>query len=90
MRTIMDYAGLKPGFVKPAEVAWFASHRHTAAGENEPYAYSYLFNYSLDIPQGAMALILPDNDKVRILAVTVSQEGPRLRPAQPLADNLER
>jgi len=90
MRTIMDYAGLKPGFVKPAEVAWFASHRHTAEGQNEPYAYCYLFAYSLDIPPGAATLTLPDNEKVRILAVTAAEGGPRLRPAQPLVDSPER
>ena len=38
-----EMVGLKPGFIKRADVAWFASHRHTAGGANEPYAYSYLF-----------------------------------------------
>ena len=25
--------GLKPGFIKDADVAWYCSHRHTAAGD---------------------------------------------------------
>jgi alpha-mannosidase len=90
MRTVMDYAGLTPGFVKPAKVAWFASHRHTAGGDNEPYAYCYLFAYDLPIPAGAPTLILPDNDKIRILAITAADEGPPLRPVQPLVDTPER
>jgi alpha-mannosidase len=90
MRTVMDYTGLTPGFVKPAEVAWFASHRHTAAGDNEPYAYCYLFAYALDIPAGAVTLTLPDNDKIRILAVTAANEGPPVRPVQRLVDTPER
>jgi alpha-mannosidase len=33
---------------------------------------------------------LPDNDKIRILAITVSDESNEVRPAQPLYDTLER
>jgi alpha-mannosidase len=89
-RTTLEYTGLKPGFIKQAPVAWFASHRHTASGENEPYAYSYLFAYSLDVPAGAKTLVLPVNDKIRVLAVSVARENGRVDPAQPLYDTLER
>jgi alpha-mannosidase len=89
MRTVMEYAGLTPGFIKPAPVAWFASHRHTAAGANEAYAYSYLYAYAIDVPADAKTLTLPDNSRVRILAVTVSGESVQARPAQPLYDTLE-
>lgn len=85
-----DFTGLTPGFIKPAPVAWFASHRHTADGTNEAYAYSYLFAYALDVPASAKTLTLPDNDKIRILAVTAAAEEGDLRPAQPLSDVLSR
>ena len=88
---INDYAemiGLKPGFIKRADVAWFASHRHDAGGANEPYAYSYLFAYTLDLPANATTLTLPENDAVRILAVTVADESGQVRPVQPLYDTL--
>ena len=85
-----EMVGLRPGYIKPAPVAWFASHRHTAAGVNEPYAYSYLFAYGIDTPANARTLTLPNNDKIRILAVSVVDEGPHVRPAQTLTDTLER
>ena len=85
-----EMVGLKPGFIKRAEVAWFASHRHTADGANEPYAYSYLFAYPLDVPAGATTLTLPDNEKIRILAISVAEEGATAKPVQPLYDTLER
>jgi alpha-mannosidase len=85
-----EMTGLKPGFIKRAEVAWFASHRHTADGANEPYAYSYLFAYPFDVPAGATTLTLPDNRKIRILAISVAEEGAAAKPVQPLYDTLER
>jgi alpha-mannosidase len=81
-----EMTGLKPGFIKRAEVAWFASHRHTADGANEPYAYSYLFAYPLDLPAGATTLTLPANEKIRILAISVAEEGATVKPVQPLYD----
>jgi alpha-mannosidase len=85
-----EMIGIRPAFIKPAPVAWFASHRHNAQGASEAYSYSYLFAYALDIPPGAKTLTLPDDDKIRVMAVTVSDEGGRVRPAQALFDTLER
>jgi alpha-mannosidase len=86
-----DYAemtGIKPGYIKRADLAWYCSHRHNAAGENVPYSYSYLFAYPIDLPAGAKTIQLPDNDKIRILAISVAEENPDLRPVQPLYDVL--
>jgi alpha-mannosidase len=83
-----DYIKLTPGFIKTAGVAWYASHHHTPAGLNEPYQYSYLFAYELDLPAGAKTLTLPVNDKVKILAVSVAREEPSVKPAAPLYDTL--
>jgi alpha-mannosidase len=84
-----DYLGLAPGFIKPAALAWYASHHHTPDGLNEPYEYSYLFAYSMELPPHATTLVLPKNDKVRILAISVARENPQVRPAQPLYDTLK-
>jgi alpha-mannosidase len=90
VRTATVFDGLTPGFIKRAPIAWFASHRHNAAGANEPYAYSYLFAYAIDLPLGAKTLTLPENDKIRVLAATVSDEKRGVTEAQPLYDTLIR
>jgi alpha-mannosidase len=80
-----DYVGLAPGYIKPSSLAWFASHHHTADGLNEPYQYSYLFAYSLDLPKNARTLALPNNSKIRILAITVASVPPNIELATPPA-----
>jgi alpha-mannosidase len=85
-----DYIGLKPGYIKQASLGWYASHHHTAEGLNEPYQYSYLFVYSLDVPAGARTLTLPNNDKIQILSISVVDDNPSLIPASPLFDTLGR
>jgi alpha-mannosidase len=83
-----DMIGLKPGFIKRADLAWYCSHHHNAAGENVSYSYSYLFGYQLDLPEGAKTIRLPNNNKIRILAISVANENPEVIPAQPLYDVL--
>jgi alpha-mannosidase len=90
MRTELEYTGLEPGYIKRAPVAWFASHHHAADGSNEPYSYSYLFAYALDVPPGARTLTLPDDPRIRILAVSVAEQAPEVRPVHPLYDTLKR
>jgi len=84
-----DYIGLAHGYIKPATLAWFASHHHTPAGLNEPYQYSYLFAYSMELPLHTRTLTLPKNDHIRILAISVARENPEVVPAQPLYDTLQ-
>ena len=85
-----EMIGLKPGYIKRADIAWFSSQRHGADGNSEPYSYSYLFAYVIDLPAGAQTLTLPDNERIRILAITVADEPWLTTPAQPLYDTLER
>ncbi|HEY3054633.1 MAG TPA: glycoside hydrolase family 38 C-terminal domain-containing protein [Thermoanaerobaculia bacterium] len=80
-RILYEFTGLTPGFIKRAPVAWFAADRQ--------YAYSYLFAYSFDLPPNAKTMTLPDNEKIHIMAVTVSSERGKAWPAQPLYDTLE-
>jgi alpha-mannosidase len=85
-----DYLGLRPGYIKPATLAWYASHHHTPEGLNQPYAYSYLFAYAIDLPANAKTLTLPKVDGIRIMAISVAKEEPKVTPAQPLYDTLGR
>ena len=83
-----DYLGLRPGYIKPATLAWYASHHHNAEGLNEPYQYSYLFVYALDLPAHARTITLPENAGIRIMGVSVAKDEPAVIPAQPLFDTL--
>ncbi|MHB1312788.1 MAG: alpha-mannosidase [Gemmatimonadaceae bacterium] len=89
-RTVSEFAGLTPAFLKRTSVAWFASHRHLSDGSNDPYAYSYLHAYAMDLPAGATTLTLPVNGRVRVMAVTVAKDGGTVRPVSAVYDALER
>lgn len=83
-----EVASITPGFIKRAPLAWYASHRHTPQGKNEAYAYSYLFAYTIEVPTTARKLTLPNNDNIRIMAISGSNEIAKVVPAQPLYDTL--
>jgi alpha-mannosidase len=86
-----DYAemtGIKSGYIKRADLAWYCSHHHNAAGENVPYSYSYLFAYPIDLQPGTKTIQLPDNREIRILAISVAEENPEVKAVQPLYDVL--
>ena len=83
-----EMIGLRPGFIKRADIAWFSSQRRSPDGAAEPYLYSYLFAYVIDLPAGTRTITLPDNDRIRILAMTVADEPWVITPVQPLYDTL--
>jgi alpha-mannosidase len=78
---------IENAFTKRDNVAWFASHYHTPEG-NEPYAYSYLFRYEINIPAGTRSITLPKNPAIKIAAMTVVSEGrDEVTPLQNLYDD---
>jgi alpha-mannosidase len=88
-----DYAemtGIRPGYIKRADLAWYCTHHHDASGKNVAYSYSYLFGYSMPLPAGATSVTLPNNSNIRILAISVARQNPEIAPAQPLYDTLGR
>lgn len=83
--------GLQPGFIKRAPVVWYADHRRLADGSDDIYKFCYLFRYAIPIPNKVSSIVLPRNDKVRILAATVSENrNDATTPTQPLYDVLDR
>ena len=83
-----EMTGLKPGFIKRADLAWYCSHHHDAAGKNVDYSYSYLFGYEIEVAPGAKTVKLPNSPNVRILAISLANENPEVKPARPLYDIL--
>ena len=67
-------AGLVPGYIERTPVAWYCSHRHDPQQGNEFYQYAYLFQCAVDLPPGARKLTLPDNEKIRVFAVSVAND----------------
>lgn len=81
-------AGLTPGYVKHSTVAWYASHRHMPSGDDH-YQYSYLFKYRLDLPRGAKALVLPNDRRILVFALSVARNAhDEVSAATPLFDQL--
>ena len=82
---------IRRGFVKRDEVAWVGTHRHGPKG-NQPYIASYIFSYAVDLPLGAREVRLPNDPRIRVMAMTAVRVPYRLWPATKLyaADLSER
>jgi alpha-mannosidase len=77
-----------PGYIKRDPVAWFSPHL-VAEGKIQYYKYAYLFKYHIDLSPGDESLVLPRNPKIKIFAITASNEAIHsLHPARPLYDTL--
>jgi len=95
-----DIAGLVPGYIKDAEIAWFCSHHHSPrpdphagsqGGTSDAiYQYCYLFKHDFDLPSGATNIRLPNDPRITVFAITVSDGGElRAMPAHPLFDRFD-
>jgi alpha-mannosidase len=59
-------------YTKRDNIAWYASHRHSREA-NDAYQYCYIFKYEINLPEGAKSVALPDNDKIKIFAITAAK-----------------
>lgn len=66
-----DYLVISPGYIR-APIEWYASHLHSPAGLNRPYAYNYLFGYTLGLSPGTRTLQFPNDENIRIMAISVA------------------
>ena len=78
-----------PAYSKLDVIAWYASHRHSA-GANDAYQYSYLYKYEINLPKGTKSIVLPNNEKIKIFAITVANKtNEDVTPLQPLYDDFK-
>ncbi|MCW3786273.1 alpha-mannosidase [Plebeiibacterium sediminum] len=79
-------------YVKTDNIAWFASHCHQSyPSKNKSYQYCYMYKYALDLPKGIQSIQLPDNPKIKIMAITVSKGEPENAvPLQPIYDDFKK
>jgi len=92
---IVDAAHMEEPYIKTARVAWTGTHRHTASGGVDPYVFCYLFALELPLTaqeaSGHVRLTLPDNESIRIMAVTlVSNPNDDTAPASELVERVSR
>jgi alpha-mannosidase len=80
-----DLKAIHPAFIRDQRIAWAASHHHRPAGD-ALYEYSYLFSYRLEIPDGATSITLPNSRFVRIVAMSVGDEGNAIPLQSPFED----
>jgi hypothetical protein len=69
-----DLVRIDPAYLRTDRIAWTATHRHHAHNGDEPYANAYLFSYAIALPQGATALTLPRDPRLRIFAISVAKD----------------
>ena len=75
------HIGHTEGYLKPAEVAYTGTHRHSSQGDH-PYEFTYMFKVGVDLPKGTREVILPDNDRMVVFAATLANEP--LKPVESL------
>ncbi len=64
---------IKPSFLKSENIAWYGTHKHDGKkNENVAYKFCYIFKLGFDLPANAHVLILPDNENVRIFAISLA------------------
>jgi alpha-mannosidase len=79
--------GLQPGFIKRDEVAWFSTHLHSDTLVL-PYQYGYICKYKLDASPASGTLQLPDNESIKIFAISVADNpADQVLTALPLYDD---
>lgn len=72
------------GYMKPADVAFTGTHRHSAAGDH-PYEFTYLFKLAIPLTEKDTEVILPADKRIVLFAATLACEPcESIAPAAPL------
>ena len=70
-----EMTGIKPAYIKRADLAWYCSHHHNAPGRMFLTLTPICSRMRSICRHGARTIKLPDNDKIRILAISVAEEN---------------
>jgi alpha-mannosidase len=77
-----------PAYINKDKLAYVSTHLHKSDGTNIPYSFGYIFEYSLPFPLCAKRIKLPDNENIRIFALTVAKnQNIETEPLQELYDS---
>lgn len=85
-----DPALFIPAYIKKDKLAHVSTHLHASDGKNIPYSFGYIFEYSLPAAPGTKHIELPDNENIRIFAISVAR-NPNMEsePLQELYDSAD-
>ncbi|MEJ2721402.1 MAG: PA14 domain-containing protein, partial [bacterium] len=87
-RMAVDVSEMQPAWINQTPVAWVGTHRHTADGRNDAYKFTYAYAVPVELTPGARQLILPDNPRLKLLALSVTNDArDRVVPLAPLYDD---
>ena len=85
----LKVAEITGAFSKRDNIAWYVSHRHSPKA-NDSYQYSYIYKYEFNMPKGTKSVTLPQNDKIKVFAITVAKNtNDDITPLQPLYDDFK-
>lgn len=83
--------GVENAFLKKDNISWYSSHRHLSyPSKNESYQFAYMFKYEIELSKDVNKIKLPENSKIKILALTVAKNtGDDIEILTPLSDDFE-
>ncbi len=64
--------GFSENFLRDEPLAYVGTHTHSSADGDIPYKLNYIYRLKIDLPAGTREIVLPDNDKVAVFAMTLS------------------
>ena len=64
------HEGQTEGYLKPSEVAYVGTHRHSSS-KDEPYEFTYMYKVRIDLPKGCRQVVLPTDEHVVVFAATL-------------------
>ncbi|MDE6326456.1 MAG: alpha-mannosidase [Duncaniella sp.] len=63
--------GFSENFLRDEPLAYVGTHTHSSADGDIPYKFNYIYRLKIDLPAGTREIVLPDNDKVAVFAMTL-------------------
>ncbi|MBO5780454.1 MAG: discoidin domain-containing protein [Muribaculaceae bacterium] len=63
------HTGHTEGYLKQSRIAYCGTHRHSAEGD-QPYEFTYMFLYEIDVPEGVNKVVMPNNQDIVVFAAT--------------------
>lgn len=67
--------GFSRSYIRELPLAYVGTHRHHPKYGNEAYTFTYMYRICLDLPEGVDSLQLPNNDRIAVFAITVSNNS---------------